>query len=431
MVTERYQIETFVISSILQDPEEYQDILLSLTERDFQDHNFRQIFLNLQNGLSPVESRRGTSFSPAQFAELIGSNKIPHAAYGYSEQLRALSLKDSLEIELRQLQTEKFDPVAAAERIAGLVEKSRLDFSADVKSLSELMDTAFREIIENTDKREKIIYSPFGNLNSLIGGLMPGKLITIAGRPGTGKSAYALQIALSVSKRGFKVLYISLEMLGTELAMRVFSTDTGVSTIAMVNGKVNGHEVLSISESAQKRKTDNLLVTNKGKNGSEIRRLIVKAKPDLLIIDSLNLMQGKGESERIRITGITRELKQIALQYETPIIILAQLNREAESQVLPTLNFLKESSSIEEDSDIVVLLAEIKEQSDFDKINDAFKAVEGDYLLNPANGFRDAKEAKDKIIIGVVAKNRNGPTGKVAYLCKAKRYTFQELPETR
>ena len=427
-MNERYEIETLVISSLLQNNEEYQDILLSLTEDDFQDHDYRQIFINLQNGLAVTDLRKGTSMKPAEFMRLVGANMIPHTAYGYAEQLRALTFRESLITELMQLQSEKFDPYAAAERIAALTEKSKLNFTDDVQPLAEFMNKAVKEITENTDRCNKIIYSPYGNLNSLIGGLMPGKLITIAGRPGTGKSAFALQISLSVAQRGFKVLYISLEMPGTELAMRVFSTDTGISTITMVNGRVNGDELHAITESACKKKIDNLLVTNKGKNISEIRRLVTNIKPDLLIIDSLNLMQGKGESERIRVTGITRELKQIALQYETPLLMLAQLNREAEGQVLPTLNLLKESGSIEEDSDVVVLLAEIKEQKDFDKINDAFRESEGDYLLDPVRGFKVAQEAKDKIIIGVIAKNRNGALGKVAYLCKARRYAFEELP---
>ena len=428
-MNERFELETMILSSILQDQDEYQDILLSLNEDDFQNHDYKQIFVNLQNGLGVADLRKGTLIKPGEFAKLITANCIPHTAYGYAEQLRDITIRDSLEVELMQIKSGNFEKEGAISRITQLFEKSKLDLAEEVKPLGELMEKAVYEIIENTDRRDKIIYSPYGNLNSLIGGLMPGKLITLAGRPGTGKSMYALNIALSVAKRNFKVLYVSLEMLGTELAMRVFSTDTGISTIAMANGKTNGTELHAITESVCKRKNDNLLVTNKGKNISEIRRLITKIKPELLIIDSVNLMQGKGESERIRMTGLTRELKQIALQFEIPLLMLAQLNRESEGQVLPTLSSLKESSSLEEDSDSILLLTEITDQKSFDKINEAFYQSEGDYLLSPANGFSSAQEARNKIIIGVVAKNRNGPTGKVAYLCQARRYTFEELPK--
>ena len=429
MVNERHEIETFIISSLLQDRERFQPLLAVLSEDDFQERNYGSIFLNIKNDLELNELRSGTTLKPSEFAKLIMMNSVPSTAYGYAEKLKQFSTKEKLEVELRQIQSKHFDMDQAAERITSIFENSKVDLSDDAKTLGELMETAVHEIIETTDARNKIIYSPFNNLNSLIGGLMGGKLITIAGRPGTGKSAYALQVALSVSNEGRKVLYGSLEMLGTELAMRVFSTDTGISTITMANGKTTGEELKEITASACNRKKTNLLVTNKCRTILEVKRQLLKTKPELFVIDSINLMQGKGESERIRMTGITRELKQLALQYKIPIIMLAQLNREAEGQILPTLNLLKESGSIEEDSDVVILLSEIKDQKDFDKINDAFKDYEGDYMIDPVNGFKTVTEARDKIIIGVIAKNRNGASGKVAYLCKAKQYIFKELPE--
>lgn len=427
-VKERTELETMVISSLLQKPDDFQDMLFALDESDFQNREYKQIFINLRDGLGTADLRRGTSIRPIEFAKLITANSIPHTAYGFAEQLRELTVKESLQLELMQIQSGNFDKEQAAERITKIFEQSKFDFSDDLKSIGELMENAIHEIKENASSKNKLIYSPFKNLNSLIGGIKPGSVITIAGRPGTGKSAYALQIALAIAQRRFKTLYISLEMLGTELAMRVFSTDTGISTILMSNGDTDEKDFRAIDESARKRKADNLLITCKGKNIPEIRRQITKVKPDLLIIDSINLMQGKGESERIRITGVTREIKQMALQYKLPIIMLAQLNRETDEKVLPTLSQLKESSSIEEDSDVVILLAEIKEASDFDKINNAFYEKEGKCLLSSTDEFKVVQEEKNKLIIGIVAKNRRGAVGKVAYLCEGKRYAFEELP---
>ena len=434
MVTtdERYELETMTISALLQDREAYQDIIMVLRESDFENHSYRQIFKNLRNGLGIGELRSGTELRPSEFARLIIVNKIPSTVYGYAEQLREIVTKQRLETELAQIAKSKnlkADIPETIERISRLFEYSRLNLSDGADSLGTLMEKAVREIIKITDMREKIIYSPYANLNSLIGGLIPGNLITIAGRPGTGKTAFALQIALSVARRKFKTLYISLEMLGTQLAMRVFSTDTGVSTIAMANGKATGEELFAITKSVDLRKSDNLLITKDGKNTSEIRSKVSSIKPELLVIDSLNLMEGKGETERIRMTRITREIKQMALQFGVPIMMLAQLNRESEGQMMPTLLALKESGSIEEDSDVVILLSEIKDENTFDKINDAFKQSEGDYMLDPLEGFKDAQRKRNKIIVGNVAKNRNGPTGKVAYLCTAKRYAFEELPK--
>ena len=429
MVNERHEIETFIISSLLQDRERFQPLLAVLSEDDFQERNYGAIFLNIKKDLELSELRSGTTLKPSEFAKLIMINSVPSTAYGYAEKLKQFSTKEKLEVELRQIQSKHFDMDQAADRITKIFEDSKVDLTDDSKSLKDLMKSAIDEIIRNGDQRDKIIYSPFANLNSLIGGLMPGKLITIAGRPGTGKSAFALQIALSVAERRHKILYVSLEMLGTELAMRVFSTETEISTVAMANGKVTLKEIERMCKIPEKRKVDLFRVTNKGRTVSELKRLIMKEKPELLIIDSLNLMEGKGESERIRITGITRSIKQMTLQYNMPIIMVAQLSREAEGQLIPTFKSIKDSGSVEEDSDVVIFLTEIAEQKDFDLINEAFKKKQGDDIMDPINGFQDMQKVNDKLIIGIVGKNRNGPEGKIAFLCKAKQYLFVELPE--
>lgn len=422
---ERYEIESLIISSLLSNREEFDDVVGFLSEEDFDDPNFKAIYKNIESGVT--DYRAGTGISPLEFARLIVLNEFPSTIYALSDQLRKISTKQKLKLIVESATPDSLDKYL--DNIIAVVEENRSKREEGIYSMTQLMSYAVDEIVGSLSGKDKLITTPFRNLNTTIGGLMQGRLITIAGRPATGKSAFALQIALSVARKNRKVMYVSLEMKEVELAMRVISSETGVSTIKMVNGSVTNDELEEISKSINRSKNDHLIITNKGRSISEIKQLLKSQKPDLLIIDSVNLMTAKGENERIRITSITRSLKQIAIQFDIPIIMLAQLNREAEGNYLPQLSEIKESGSLEEDSDIVMLLAEVKEEKDFDAINDAYKKNHDKYLLNPINGFEDVLKRDDRVIVCLVRKNRNGGTGRFVFLRDSKRYLFEELPK--
>lgn len=419
---DRVTIEKNVISTLLQNVEEHRQ-LLTLDADFFSDASLRGLFVNLQNGVEPVSAYRGTELKAFDFAKLLVFNEIPNSAYGYAELLRELYIKEELQKELHNVK----DLSESSDRIMSLFEKANKK-DDDVKPISYYLSKAGDEVLNATERVDKIVYSPFANLNALVGGFVPGRLITIAGRPGTGKSAYALQIAMSIARRNHKVLYVSLEMLGTELSMRVLSNMTGVSTTAMANGKVTADQVVRIGSAIDKASTANLYVSSNGRDINQLGVLLQTHKPELVIVDSLNLMYAKGETERIRIMRITRSMKELTFKHNIPIVMIAQLSRMADEMAIPTLSALKESSSIEEDSDIVILLSELKDEKVFEQLNDSYKQKNGEYLLNPINGYTETIKDGDKLILGNVAKNRNGATGKVVYLCESRNYNYIELP---
>lgn len=419
---DRVTIEKNVISTLLQNIDEHRQ-LLTLDADFFSDSNLRSVFINLQNGAEPISAYKGTQLKAYDFAVLLTFNEIPNSAYGYAEMLRELYLKAELEKELHNVK----DFSESSDRIMSLFEKANKK-DDDVKPISYYLSKAGDEVLNATERVDKIVHSPFANLNALVGGFVPGRLITIAGRPGTGKSAYALQIAMSIARRNHKVLYVSLEMLGTELSMRVLSNMTGVSTTAMANGKVTADQVVRIGSAIDKASTANLYVSSNGRDINQLGVLLQTHKPEFVIVDSLNLMYAKGETERIRIMRITRSMKELTFKYNIPIVMIAQLSRMADEMAIPTLSALKESSSIEEDSDIVILLSELKDEKVFEQLNDSYKQKNGEYLLNPINGYTETIKDGDKLILGNVAKNRNGATGKVVYLCESRNYNYIELP---
>ena len=421
---EREQLESMIVSALLQDRESFEEILFTLEEEDFLFEDMRSLFAAIKTNEDVPVLLRTSKLTPAEFGNLIALNPLPSTAYGFAKQLKETSLKQ----QMHRILKDSGDVTDSIDKITSLFDKANMIVGSETVTIQEAMHNAVGQMLKAIDDKDKILYTPWANLTYFIGGLMPGRLVTIAGRPGTGKSAFALALSLHVSAKK-KVLYISLEMLSEELAMRMFSTDTGISTIKMLNGKISADDYYNFDSTIKKHTQSKLVVNNKAKSISEIKRLIGKVKPDLVVIDSINLMTAKGENERVRLMSITRELKQIALLNKICVIMVAQLSRAAENQSVATLSMLKETSSIEEDSDICLLLSEVREEKEFDNINDSFKSKHGHYMLNPINGFTETMKNNDKIILCNIAKNRTGSPGIIAFLCEAKKYNFRELPE--
>jgi replicative DNA helicase len=257
----------------------------------------------------------------------------------------------------------------------------------------------------------------FSRLDQIIGGLLPGSVVTIAGRPGSGKSAMAQQIAMHAAGQHRKVLYFTLEMRAEELAARAASGKGLTPRDLLVRGK--GTPLL-LAEWKERAASMDMEITSDGKTTGQIRRLIGDRKPGIAVIDTANLIKASGESERVRMLNVTRDIKQIAMDHEVAIIMLTQLNRDAEGKTLPTLADIKESGSVEEDSDIVVLLSEQPEYKDIMKINKEHILSEGHF---------DSLRKEGKVVLAFVRKNRHGAPGAVLMHFEGPRFMFHEIDE--
>lgn len=419
------EIEKLIASTVLQGNDD--ELVHSLNASWFSDTSYRKIIKNLQEGHTVETVATGTGMNLSDVATLIPHNKYPGLAYGYRDQLKESFIKNCVEEQLQAVK-DGGDLGQAVEAIHSILDS--VPSKEEVLTVREAMLKATDDIRHAMDRRNELIFSPFGNLNRLVGGFMPGRLITIAGRPGTGKSAFALQVATSIARRRHKVLYVSLEMLAEELAIRLISTNTGLSSTQMSNGTIDVNHFAAIADAAEKLKGINLHITNQGREITKLERVIRKEKPEIIIVDSLNLMRARGESERVRIMNITRSMKELTMKHNIPAIMIAQLSRMAEDMKIPTMSALKESGSIEEDSDVVILLSDVKTEEDFLNLNEAYKRKTGDYF-DDLNGFSMAEKNGDKIVLASIVKNRNGATGKAVYLCRTARYWFEELPTPR
>ncbi|MBC7519248.1 MAG: replicative DNA helicase [Microbacteriaceae bacterium] len=234
----------------------------------------------------------------------------------------------------------------------------------------------------------------FAELDELTNGLHGGQLIIIAARPALGKSTLALDIARSASiKHGMPCIFFSLEMGRSEIAMRLLSAEASVPLQNMRKGTVDSRDWTTIA-ATRGRINDAPLYIDDSPNmtlveiRAKCRRLKQKVGLKMVIIDYLQLMtSGKRvESRQQEVSEFSRALKLLAKELQVPVIALSQLNRGPEQRTdkMPALSDLRESGSLEQDADMVVLL---HRESAYEK-------------ENPRAGEADL----------IVAKHRNGPT---------------------
>lgn len=240
------------------------------------------------------------------------------------------------------------------------------------------------------------------------GGLRPGELIIVAGRPAMGKSALAGNIALRAAEHGAKVLMFSQEMTVEENLNRWLSTVSGVPLQALRTGDIQQDHWAQLGPAADKLQNLNLHVDEQ----RAMRLLDVRSKAraikrkyglDLIIVDYLQLMVGEGENRTQEIGSLSRGLKHLAGELNLPIIALSQLNRGLESRMnkRPVLSDLRESGDIEADADIVIMLYR-------------------DEVYNAQTVEKGVAEV-------IVQKQRNGPIGTVYTSWIGETATFKSL----
>ena len=257
--------------------------------------------------------------------------------------------------------------------------------------------------------------SGFSKIDKVLGGFQKSDLIVLAARPGVGKTSLALNIAVNAAKRhAQRVAFFSMEMSNEQLVQRLLAAETGINQQRLRMGEIEDDEWQMLVEAAGVL-SDTLLFIDDTPAMSALelrtkaRRLQAEFGLDLVIVDYLQLMRGEARSEnRVQeISYITRSLKSLARELEAPLIAISQLSRAVESRSdhKPILSDLRESGSIEQDSDIVMFIYReelIKENTERKNIADI-----------------------------IVAKHRNGPTDTVPLYFDKELTRFADLELTR
>lgn len=293
--------------------------------------------------------------------------------------------------------------------------------------IDNLLTEAFDRIDELHKQSGKLRGLPtgFNDLDNLLAGLQKSDLIILASRPSVGKTSLALDIARQAAIKNKAVVGIfSLEMSKEQLVDRLLCAQAGVSLWRMRTGKLSDREEdddFANIGSAMGQLSEAPIYIDDSANTTimeiraKARRLQIDKKLDLIVIDYLQLMEGRGKygDNRVQeVSEITRGLKGIARELNIPVLALSQLSRVVEQSrpAIPKLSHLRESGSIEQDADVVMFIYR--------------KSADRGYNIDELT-----QEEKNTSEI-YIAKHRNGPTGKVNLFFDENSVSFKSLEKT-
>ena len=279
------------------------------------------------------------------------------------------------------------------------------------KPIRELLDANLDRLEELYEQGNAITGLPTGyvDFDDLLSGLQPSNLVIVGARPSMGKTAFGLGMAASAALEAQRpVLFFSLEMGHLELTQRLLCSDARVDSQRMRNGTLSEDDWPKITRAVGKLGEAPIWIDdNPNLTVMEIRAKARRLKSrlgdlGLIVVDYLQLMSGRGNAEnrQVEVSEMSRGLKILARELETPIVALSQLSRGLESRTdkRPMLADLRESGSIEQDADVVAFIYR-------------------DEVYNPESPDIGSAEI-------IVAKHRNGPTGTVrlAWLSNYTRF---------
>ena len=274
--------------------------------------------------------------------------------------------------------------------------------NAQLRHIKAALEVNYQQISDRLDHPYELsgISSGFREIDLYTEGFTRGDLVVLAARPSVGKTSLALAVAYNAARQGTGVLVFSLEMDVKQIVTRFLGL-TGQANILTLR---TGADVLDTAAADALRKLPVLVDDTPGISVMELRtkarRAMSHLPVGLIVVDYLQLMRtGEKEENRVQeITTITRNLKSLARELNVVVVALSQLSRAAgDAGHEPKLSTLRESGSIEQDSDVVIMLWRDKEE-----------------------GIPGAP----KLIKGSVAKNRNGPTGIFELLFEAEQARF-------
>ena len=316
---------------------------------------------------------------------------------------------------------------------SGSTERKYTPFSQALKSAIDIIDQSFK-------KDGKIAGLPTGlkDLDKKLGGLHKSDLVIIAGRPSMGKTALGTNIAFNAAKKfkeeedefgnkiivdGGKVAFFSLEMSSEQLATRVLAEQSKITSDKMRKAELSKDDFTKIAKVSSELQNLNLFIDDNPvltipSLRSRARRLKRIYNIDLIIIDYLQLMSGSSNSRndgRVQeISEITRGLKGIAKELNIPIIALSQLSRQVEQREdkRPQLADLRESGTIEQDSDVVMFI--FRESYYLERMEPIKKPDEAEEKYNEKHQrWIELCEKNYNTAEIIIAKQRHGPIGTI------------------
>lgn len=290
--------------------------------------------------------------------------------------------------------------------------------SQETVSSAKLLNDMFSELKEKfLNPKLPGLPSGFLTLDLLTQGFQKSDLIILAGRPSMGKTALSLNIALNIIKNSrLPIILFSLEMSKEQIMYRILALETNINQLRLKNGKLYQNDWIKLNKIIKILSKLPFFIDDSANLSIQDIRLKIKTillkqtKIGAVIIDYLQLMQNTefNNGNRVQeLSHITRSLKNLAREFNIPIIALSQLSRNVDNRIdqKPILSDLRESGSIEQDADLVLML---------------YKSKTGSFSQNQTRPITEL----------IIAKQRNGPVGTIKLTFNKSQTKFIEFDES-
>lgn len=353
-----------------------------------------------QSKLAQLVERTVSAVNVDRYAALVRDKYLRRQLIHAGNEIVQLGYETSTELDT------VFDQ--AEQKIFGLSQTSP---KQGLTPISETLIHAYEEI-ETLNEGVALpgIPSNFYDLDAMTGGFQRSDLVIIAGRPSMGKTSFALGIARHIAEK-LPVAIFSLEMSKEQLVQRLLASEAGIESNYLRTGRIAANQWEKLSYALGTLSELPLYIDDNANPTvmlmrSQARRLQAEqgGRLGLILIDYLQLMEGSGSENRVQeLSRITRSLKGLARELNVPVIALSQLSRgvEARNNKRPMMSDLRESGSIEQDADLIIMLYR-------------------DSYYHPDSPDRDIAEV-------IITKHRNGPTGTVKLVFKPELTKFLNL----
>ena len=365
--------------------------------------------------LSHLVSITPTSAHSEHYANLVARTATMRRLIDAASRISAFGYEDTDDVESTLRQAE--DALFTVRSGYG---------SRDFIPLREIYDQYLEDraaIAEPTEQNTGPIMTGFNDLDELLGGLQRSDMIILGARPSLGKSTLAMNVSLNAAKSGARVGVFSLEMSREQLALRLLASEAEIDAHRLRLGLYTEAEEQRIIDSIGRLSElpvyiDDTPFQTLVEMRSKARRLSLESGLDLLIVDYLQLIQGKGRGDnRVQeIAEISRSLKGMARDLGVAVLTCSQLSRAVEGRTghRPQLSDLRDSGSIEQDADLVMFI----------------HREDRDYTQQEWDQQFPGKIYPKNIAEIIVAKHRNGPIGAMKLIFRDNLVRFDSMVST-
>lgn len=356
-----------IIGTLLTFPEETHSVLEVLTAEDFSGA-YRQAFEEIEKSESAdvVSVSTATGVPSAKLLEWMEGNGSRYHLAKYCEQLRDRNTRHRIARIASDLAG--MAEGSTAEQMIEFAETALLEVAPkatnEPRQVGDALQEVFAGLEERFKNRGKVVGITTGidGLDRATNGLQAGKLYAIAGRPGMGKTAIAINLAMAAAKNAGQVLFFSMEMLIAELVERMIAAEGGVKYSHLASGNMDDSDWSKMTMAASEIQALQIAVDDSSSVSiqhikTQARQMQVRKGLKMVVVDYLTLMDMPDGPQRSAVVGsVTRGLKQLAKDLGIPVLILCQLSRRVDERTdkRPIMSDLRDSGEIEQDCDVIM-----------------------------------------------------------------------------